>query len=81
MVHFEIAQVAELKAQVAALTDEVALHRRAETHQRETLRREFEDRHRVAVREHELEMGTQIKVCTQALPWALPARSITMQQL
>ena len=57
--------MAELKAQVAGLTDEVALLRRAEAHQRETLRREFEDRHRVAVREHELEMGTQIKVRAQ----------------
>ena len=59
--------MAELKAQVAALTDDVALLRRTETHQRDTLRREFEDRHRVAVREHELKMSTQIKVCTQAL--------------
>jgi len=70
-VHVKIVQVAELQAQVAALTDDVVLHRRAERHQRDTLRREFEDRHRIAVREHELDMGTQIKVCAQALPWVL----------
>ena len=56
------AQVAELKAEAAALSDEVALLRRAQADQRDALRREFEDRHRIAVREHELEMGTKIKV-------------------
>ena len=67
-VRVQCMQVAELKAEAAALADEVALLRRAETHQRDTLRREFEDRHRVAVREHELDMGTQIKVHAGAEP-------------
>ena len=59
-------QVAELTAEAAVLADEVARLRRAETHQRDTMRRESEDRHRAAVREHELEMGTQIKASSQA---------------
>ena len=58
--------MAELKAEAAASADEVALLRRAEAHQHDTLRREFEDRYWVAVREHELELGTQIKVCAEA---------------
>ncbi len=56
--------MAELKAEAAALADEVGLLRRTEERHRDALRREFEDKHRVAVREHELEMGTRIKVGT-----------------
>ena len=54
--------MAELKAGAASLADEVALLRRAEAHQRDALRREYEDKHRMVVREHELETGSRIKV-------------------
>ena len=58
------AQVAELKAEAAALADKVALLRRTEEHQRHALQRQYEDKFRMAVREHELEMGTTVKVRT-----------------